>query len=880
MPASLTVGRGNVLYLTGRCYHPQRLLRALDVLVDGTPHPVVNHSLLRPDVPCDDPAIGDTVPNSLTSGFWVALPFARIADERVVELRWRALLDDGRRCELPLGSVRLVPGDRERSAPAGAAADALVAICLATHNPDLRFFAEQIESLRRQTHTRWTCIVGDDDSARDRLRAIEDVIGGDPRFALVHWSERIGHYGNFARALARVPEHAAYVALADQDDVWYPDKLARTLAAFTGDTTLVYGDLDVVDRDGTSIASTYWTTRRNNYSDLASLVFANTVTGAASVFRADLLPDVLPFPPRIGEAYADHWIASVALTKGPLGYVDAALHAYRQHGTNVLGHFAPPPHRMLPRADDVARAFGPGGVRRGVMAELWRHREVYGADVVRLIVIARVLLLRLGAVTAPEKRAVLERIAALEAAPFGLVRETMAALVERRPTLGAEWHCLRGTVAARLLDWHYRRNRERLFADRTARRDVTGSSGGPSPTAAVALIEQKIAPLRLRARDDEPRRVNLLTPTIDFAHLFAGYLGKLHLALRLADAGERVRLVIVDPGEHDPPAWRRALAGYPGLETLLDRVEVADAADRERPLAVHPRDAFIATTWWTAHVAHRSVRALGRPRFLYLIQEFEPMTFPMGSLHALAAESYAFPHRAVFSTALLRDWFHAERLGVYADGGAGDAAALAFENAITAFTVDREALARPGPRRLLFYARPEQHAARNMFELGVLALRRLVADGALDPTAWRVDGIGAGRAFAPVALGRGQELRLLPRVDLAEYRMLLPGYDVGLSLMLTPHPSLVPLEMAAAGLLTVTNTYANKDAAALTRLSSNLIPAAPTIDGIAAGLADAVAHAGDLERRVAGSRVAWSTSWTKTFDDALLARLMTFLAED
>jgi hypothetical protein len=349
----------------------------------------------------------------------------------------------------------------------------------------------------------------------------------------------------------------------------------------------------------------------------------------------------------------------------------------------------------------------------------------------------------------------------------------------------------------------------------------------------------------------------------------------------LTDAGHAVRLVIVDPCDHDVPAWRRAIAHYPGLESLFDRVEVAYLADRAVELPVHPRDAFVATTWWTAHIAHRAVRSLGRRRFVYLIQEFEPMTFPMGSFYALAAESYTLPHVALFSTDFLRDYFRAHHLGVYArDPAGGEACALSFQNAIATFAITADTIARPGPRKLLFYARPEQHAARNMFELGILALRRLAAAGILDPNAWVIEGIGASRAFEPVPLGRGCHLSLLPRTSLDEYQTMLPGYDVGLSLMLTPHPSLVPLEMAAAGLVTVTNTFANKTAAALAALSANLLPVPPTIDGIAAGLAEAIRRADDLERRVAGSRVAWSRSWTESFDAPLLGRLGTFLADD
>ena len=135
-------------------------------------------------------------------------------------------------------------------------------------------------------------------------------------------------------------------------------------------------------------------------------------------------------------------------------------------------------------------------------------------------------------------------------------------------------------------------------------------------------------------------------------------------------------------------------------------------------------DTLIATTWWTAHIADAALRSLDADRFLYLIQEYEPFTFPMGSYAALAAESYTFPHTAVFSTELLREYFRRHALGVYA-GADGDASSTSFDNAITAIDPPTAAeLAGRSPRRLLFYARPEPHAARNMFEVGVLALSR------------------------------------------------------------------------------------------------------------------------------------------------------------
>ena len=83
-----------------------------------------------------------------------------------------------------------------------------------------------------------------------------------------------------------------------------------------------------------------------------------------------------------------------------------------------------------------------------------------------------------------------------------------------------------------------------------------------------------------------------------------------------------------------------------------------------------------------------------------------------------------------------------------------------------------------------------------------------------------------GRAASRIPLGAGPELELLARSD-QRYAELLREHDVGLALMLTPHPSLVPIEMASAGLLTVTNTFENKDARALGAISTNLIAAEP-----------------------------------------------------
>jgi hypothetical protein len=400
--------------------------------------------------------------------------------------------------------------------------------------------------------------------------------------------------------------------------------------------------------------------------------------------------------------------------------------------------------------------------------------------------------------------------------------------------------------------------------------------GGRAPAEPVVRrLGDKIAPLRLAVRDDAPRRVNLLIPTIDLQHFFAGYIGKFNFARRLAKRGVRVRIVTVDPVGELPLSWRRDLEAYSGLAGLLGEIEV-EFGRESQGLEVSRADAFVATTWWTAHIAHAALRSVEADRFLYLIQEYEPFTFPMGSYAALASESYRFPHTALFSTELLRDYFRRHGLGVYATAG-GDARSASFDNAITAIDPpDAAALAGRRPRRLLFYARPEPHAARNMYELGVLALSRALERGAF-ADGWSLHGIGTVGSGRRLDLGGGALMDLLPRSPQAAYGQRLREHDVGLALMFTPHPSLVPMEMASAGMLTVTNTFENKTAEALASISSNLIAAEPGIEAVAGALCEAAAGADDVERRLRGSDVHWSRDWDSSFGDELLTRVLSLL---
>jgi hypothetical protein len=403
--------------------------------------------------------------------------------------------------------------------------------------------------------------------------------------------------------------------------------------------------------------------------------------------------------------------------------------------------------------------------------------------------------------------------------------------------------------------------------------------------ASLHRLEEKLRPLVVKVAAGAPRRINLLIPELRSGSLYGGYIAKLTLAQRLAAMGNRVRLVIVDPSQFSLARLGEALHGNAGFSELLEQVEVVYQGDRNEPLQISGADAFVATTWWSAHLAAEVVDSVGSKPFLYLIQEYEPFTYPMGSWFAMAHASYQHPHYALFSSSLLRDFFKLNHIGVFAAPTAtkGDMGQAAFENAIVCYqeTELSSSLAasavrlEAGKGRLLFYARPEGHAHRNLYELGYLGLSRAIEEG-LFADGWEFHGIGSERGDQPLPGGR--TLKMLSKLGFDAYRQRLLDYDLGLSLMYTPHPSLLPLEMAAAGQPVVTNTCLNKTEQSLEALSGNLLGALPTIAGVRDGLRSALEITPDIERRRLGTNVAWARTWGEAYHDALMANVQAWLS--
>lgn len=321
---------------------------------------------------------------------------------------------------------------------------------MATHNPEPSLFATQISSIREQTDRDWVCVISDDCSDPERLRSISATLKGDDRFVLVPSKQRLGFYRNFERALELAPASAGLLALADHDDRWFPQKLAE-LKRSIGSGMLAYSDQRLVARDGEVLADTYWTERRNNHTNFASMLITNTVTGAASLFRRELLDYALPFPAAPGSVYHDHWLALTALATGEIVYLDQPLYDYVQHTEAMIGHAGANLHAGR-RGEWISKLR-----RRNGSALGWR--AIYFHECCRLRLMAEVLLLRCSERLTAGRRRVLERLLRVETSPLAagwLLGRSARRIAGHNETLGGErllaagfaWrHLLRGLAA-------------------------------------------------------------------------------------------------------------------------------------------------------------------------------------------------------------------------------------------------------------------------------------------------------------------------------------------------------------------------------------------------------------------------------------------------
>ncbi len=448
LPPTLPVGKATALFCVGLCFDSEQPIVELSIVVDGQPHAPSAFAMPRPDLVASEGEETTTAELRRRSGFWATVPVAARQRPGTLALEACARLADGSRSRATLGRLEFIE-ERRPTLPEPVPArdgDGLIAVCMATFEPDLALFEVQLESLRAQSDQQWVCVISDDCSRPEHFERIMAAIGSDKRFAVSRGEERLGFYRNFERALTLAPAQAELLALCDQDDRWHPDKL-QTLRSALGDATLVYSDQRIVDAGGQVLRDTLWRRRRNNHDDLAAMLVANTITGAATLFTRALMELALPFPDTPGFQFHDHWLAVTALAAGEVAYVDRSLYDYVQHPGAVFGdvtHGTPSgPSQRWPR-----------GLRGRMRSRLrlrprtnWRAAYFYGY--LAREAQAQVLLARLDGRLSPRKRTALNRFVACDSSPAALAwlaARALRPLIGRTETLGSELELAEGVL--------------------------------------------------------------------------------------------------------------------------------------------------------------------------------------------------------------------------------------------------------------------------------------------------------------------------------------------------------------------------------------------------------------------------------------------------
>lgn len=216
-----------------------------------------------------------------------------------------------------------------------------VAIC--TYN-GARFIREQIASILGQTVPVDEIVVCDDCSTDDTLEIVESMkTKANVLFRVFRNEENVGFKENFFNAIERC--NGDLVFLADQDDVWHPDKVETIVNWFEGhpDKQVVFTDASLIDDRGIAIEGSLWerfgfdSKKQRFFNHGCALdiwMWSNRATGATMAVRKSFVEKGWR---AFSDKYHDEVIALQGIASHAMGYISQRLMDYRLHDDQVCG---------------------------------------------------------------------------------------------------------------------------------------------------------------------------------------------------------------------------------------------------------------------------------------------------------------------------------------------------------------------------------------------------------------------------------------------------------------------------------------------------------------------------------------------------------------
>lgn len=213
-----------------------------------------------------------------------------------------------------------------------------VAILLCTYNGS-RYLGEQLESFVLQTHRNWVIYASDDGSVDDTLKLLYQYqqILGQERLIILN-GPRNGFAKNFLSLIKNRSIDADYFAFSDQDDIWFADKLERSIAsiqAHSAEPALYCSRTRLISADK----------REQGFSPLFSApagfgnAMVQSIAGANTMLINAHARDLLAQTPDDAIIVAHDWLTYLLITGcgGAVFYDHRPTLDYRQHGENLIG---------------------------------------------------------------------------------------------------------------------------------------------------------------------------------------------------------------------------------------------------------------------------------------------------------------------------------------------------------------------------------------------------------------------------------------------------------------------------------------------------------------------------------------------------------------
>jgi glycosyltransferase involved in cell wall biosynthesis len=228
---------------------------------------------------------------------------------------------------------------------------------MATYNGE-NYITEQIDSILNQLKSEDEFIICDDVSSDKTISIIKSY--NDSRIRLIQNPIRLGVINNFGKCIQSAKNE--FIFLADQDDIWLPDKTEKILKIFYEfpEVTLVLSNAHIINENNVVIKDKFFKfygLKTSRFPRAIKNIIKNNYLGAAIAFRKSMTKYILPIPEDV--PMHDMWIGIINDIFGKTYYLDEPLIKYRRHSDNVTsGKHASVPQMLKWRYLLIKRLLG------------------------------------------------------------------------------------------------------------------------------------------------------------------------------------------------------------------------------------------------------------------------------------------------------------------------------------------------------------------------------------------------------------------------------------------------------------------------------------------------------------------------------------------